>query len=142
MKDLQLVDELPLDLAKRARHVVTENNRVWRGVESLRAGDLHTFGSLLTASHLSLKNDFEVSCKELDLLVELALEMPGVLGSRMTGAGFGGCTIALISQANLPLFETKITQHYQDATGLKAEIYIFKPASGALAMAKAEAPQT
>lgn len=142
IKDLQLLDDLPPKLAKRARHVVTENDRVWRGVEALRAGDLHTFGNLLTESHFSLKDDFEVSCKELDLLVELALEIPGVLGSRMTGAGFGGCTIALVPQANLPLFETEITQRYLDATGLNAEIFIFKPASGALVMAEAKFPQT
>ncbi|HBN94848.1 MAG TPA: galactokinase, partial [Firmicutes bacterium] len=91
MEDLSLVNALPQVLAQRARHVVTENNRVLRGISALKAGDLESFGKELTASHQSLQHDFEVSCAELDLLVELALKVPGVLGSRMTGAGFGGC---------------------------------------------------
>ena len=91
---LNLVNELPAPLAKRARHVVTENARVLEGVAALKAGDLVKFGRLLNASHESLRDDYEVSCRELALLVELALEVPGVLSSRMTRAGFGGFTKA------------------------------------------------
>lgn len=122
--------------------MVTENERVLHGIAALQAGDLQTFGNLLNASHLNLKNDFEVSCKELDLLVDLALKVPGVLGSRMTGAGFGGCTIALVPQSNLHRFKEEITQSYRDATGLETEIFVFKPSPGAWAMAEAETPQT
>lgn len=131
MDHLPLVNALPSILAKRARHVVTENNRVLTGVSALKAGDIKTFGQLLNASHESLKNDFEVSCPELDLLVQLALKIPGVLGSRMTGAGFGGCTIALVPHVELPLFMETIFKNYLAQTGLSAEIFVFHASSGA-----------
>ena len=126
-----MVNGLPDVLAKRARHVVTENNRVLAGIKALEAGDLVQFGELLTASHLSLRDDFEVSRKELDLLVELALGVPGVLGARMTGAGFGGCIIALVPERALREFKERVFQGYKEETGLEAEIYVFKPAVGA-----------
>lgn len=142
VEHLSLVNELPEEMAKRARHVITENERVLQGIKALEAGDLTEFGKLLNASHSSLKDDFEVSCRELDLLVSLALEVPGVLGSRMTGAGFGGCTIALVPQANLPQFRQHINELYSEATGLQPEIFVFQPAPGAWAMAEGETPQT
>lgn len=128
---LHLVNELPSQVAMRARHVVTENDRVLKGIRALKAGDLKTFGELLNASHVSLRDDFAVSCPELDLLVELALKVPGVLGSRMTGAGFGGCTVSLVPQTSLPLFETTIRDNYQAQTGLQAEIFVFSASPGA-----------
>ena len=97
--------------------MITENERVLKGVAALKAGDLEEFGRLLNASHASLRDDYEVSCRELDTLVELALEVPGVLGSRMTGAGFGGCTIALVPQPSLPAFQEHIHKHYTSAQG-------------------------
>ncbi|HBG09129.1 MAG TPA: galactokinase, partial [Firmicutes bacterium] len=129
--DLSLVNQLPDPLARRARHVVMENARVQQGVTALKAGELEEFGRLLTASHKSLRDDYEVSCAELDLLVELALEVPGVLGSRMTGAGFGGCTIALVPQTSLPAFEKTVSEEYQRRTGIQPEIFVFRPAPGA-----------
>lgn len=131
MEHLPLVNGLPDVLAKRARHVVTENNKVLAGIKALEAGDLVQFGELLTASHLSLRDDFEVSRKELDLLVELALGVPGVLGARMTGAGFGGCIIALVPERALREFKERVFQGYKEETGLEAEIYVFKPTAGA-----------
>lgn len=139
--DLSLVNQLPDPLARRARHVVMENARVQQGVTALKAGELEEFGRLLTASHKSLRDDYEVSCTELDLLVELALEVPGVLGSRMTGAGFGGCTIALVPQTSLPAFEKTVSEEYQRRTGIQPEIFVFRPAPGARIITEAD-PQS
>ncbi len=132
VEDLPLVNALPQLLAKRARHVVTENNRVLSGIEALRAGDLVTFGQELTKSHRSLQNDFEVSCPELDLLVDLSLGQPGVLGARMTGAGFGGCAIALVPRERLAEFEQRVTADYAAKTNLTAEVYVFGASHGAM----------
>lgn len=139
--DLSLVNQLPDPLARRARHVVMENARVQQGVTALKAGELEEFGRLLTASHKSLRDDYEVSCTELDLLVELALQVPGVLGSRMTGAGFGGCTIALVPQTSLPAFEKTVSEEYQRHTGIQPEIFVFRPAPGARIITEAD-PQS
>ena len=128
---LQLIQNLPGTLAQRARHVVTENDRVLQGIKWLKAGDLDSFGRALTASHRSLQHDFEVSCPELDLLVELALKVPGVLGSRMTGAGFGGCTVSLVPRRQLSLFEETVTKDYLAQTNLQAEMYVFSASPGA-----------
>jgi galactokinase len=119
-------------LYRRARHVVSENYRVLEAVKVLEAGDLGRFGQLMNASHESLRDDYEVSSKELDVLVELAWKQPGVLGARMTGAGFGGCTVNLVRQEAAEAFAEAVRRGYQDALGLKAEIYIFKASQGAL----------
>ncbi len=131
VEHLDLIGALPEVLAARARHVVTENNRVLTGIEALKAGDLATFGEALTASHRSLQKDYEVSCPELDLLVDLSLAHPGVLGSRMTGAGFGGCTISLVPRQELAEFEEKVTAEYFAQTKLQAEVYVFSASPGA-----------
>ena len=128
---LPLVNALPEALAQRARHVVTENHRVLTGIEALKTGDLESFGKALTASHHSLQHDFKVSCPELDLLVELALQVPGVLGSRMTGAGFGGCTVSLVPRSKVSLFEETVGKDYLAKTGLQAEFYVFNASQGA-----------
>ena len=119
-------------LFRRARHVVSENGRVLEAVRVLEAGDLERFGELMNASHESLRDDYEVSSKELDILVELAWKQPGVLGARMTGAGFGGCTVNLVYQEAAQAFAEAVRRGYQDALGLKAEIYICKASQGAL----------
>ena len=131
MEHLPLIEQLPGTLASRARHVVSENDRVLKAIKALKAGDLVSFGQALTASHQSLQYDFEVSCPELDLLVELALEVPGVLGSRMTGAGFGGCTVSLVPRPQLALFEERVTKNYEAQTKLQAEVYVFSASPGA-----------
>jgi galactokinase len=119
-------------LFRRARHVVTENQRVLEAVQVLESGDVERFGELMNASHESLRDDYEVSSKELDVLVELAWKQPGVLGARMTGAGFGGCTVNLVHQEAAEPFAEAVRRGYQDALGLKAEIYICKASQGAL----------
>ena len=119
-------------LLKRARHVVTENQRVLRAVKALEAGDLEQFGTLMNLSHDSLRDDYEVSCRELDTLVELAWKQPGVFGARMTGGGFGGCTVNLVHEARCDAFEVAIREGYRAALNLEAEVYTFKAADGAL----------
>ncbi len=119
-------------LFRRARHIVTENYRVLEAVQVLESGDIERFGQLMNASHKSLRDDYEVSSKELDVLVELAWKQPGVLGARMTGAGFGGCTVNLVRQDAAEDFAEAVRRGYQDILGLKAEIYICRASQGAL----------
>ncbi|MGH9470031.1 MAG: galactokinase [Terriglobia bacterium] len=120
-------------LYKRGRHVVTENERVLGAVRALEAGDLRSFGELMNQSHESLRDDYQVSCRELDLLVALARKQPGVLGARMTGAGFGGCTVNLVLQDAVEAFSKSVSQDYEKSCGLKAEIYACHASDGALA---------
>lgn len=116
---------------RRARHVVTENRRVLDGVAALRSGDLEEFGRLMDASHESLRTDYQVSCPELDVLVELARGVRGVYGARMTGAGFGGCTVALIRREAEEEFIRRITDGFVDAFGYHPEVYSCAPVDGA-----------
>jgi len=120
-------------LLRRARHVVTENQRTLEAVKVLGEGDLVRFGELMNASHESLRDDYEVSSKELDTLVELARQQPGVLGARMTGAGFGGCTVNLVLAEAAAAFTENVRKGYQEALGMKAEIYVCRASDGALA---------
>ncbi|NPV88025.1 galactokinase [Coprothermobacteraceae bacterium] len=121
-------------IRKRARHVVTENHRVLQAVQALRNGNLVRFGELMVQSHSSLKYDFEVSCPELDLLVELALTTEGVLGTRMTGAGFGGCTVSIVKTEALEYFKDRVSAEYTKAVGYSPSIYVVRPAQGARAL--------
>lgn len=122
-------------LFKRARHVVTENQRVLKAVEALEAGNLSGFGKLMNQSHESLRDDYEVSSRELDALAELAWKQPGVYGARMTGAGFGGCTVNLVQQDAAAPFVEAVSAGYEKALGMKAEIYVFQASEGAFAAA-------
>jgi len=117
----EILDEVT---RKRCRHVVTENQRVLDAVQALEAGDLAQFGRLMNASHLSLRDDYEVSCPELDAMVEAAWAQAGVLGARMTGAGFGGCTVSLVLNEAVESFQRDVAQRYTQATGLVPEIYV------------------
>ena len=119
-------------LLRRARHVVSENERVLEAIQVLESGNLERFGQLMNASHVSLRDDYQVSSKELDVLVEVAWKQPGVLGARMTGAGFGGCTVNLVRQEAAEAFGDAVRRGYQDALGLKAEVYICRASAGAL----------
>lgn len=110
-------------LEKRAKHTVYENQRTLKAKDALKKNDLVAFGHLMDESHDSLKNDYEVTGKELDTLVAAARRQPGVLGARMTGAGFGGCAIALVKEANTADFETKVGAAYQDEIGYEATFY-------------------
>lgn len=120
-------------LLRRARHVVGENQRVLEAVRVLEESDLERFGELMNESHESLRDDYEVSSKELDVLVELAQKQPGVLGARMTGAGFGGCTVNLVRADAAETFAEAVRKGYQEALGLQAEIYVCQASNGALA---------
>ncbi|RPJ62601.1 MAG: galactokinase, partial [Acidobacteria bacterium] len=115
---------------QRARHVVTENERVLSAVKSLKAGDIVQFGRLMYESHASLRDDYEVSCAELDVLVELASRQPGTIGARMTGAGFGGCTVNLVPAEAVADFQAAVAEKYQARTGLKPMIYVCSPSNG------------
>jgi galactokinase len=123
--------ELPEIVLKRCRHVVTENERVTKAAICLRNHDPLGFGKLMAESHRSLRDDFEVSCEELDLMVEIAGRAEGVLGSRMTGGGFGGCTINLVHAESVPQFRDLISAEYKNKTGHTPEIYVSRPAGGA-----------
>ena len=118
-------------LRKRARHVVTEDKRVLAAIEALNSGDLETFGRLMNESHDSLRDDYQVTGKELDTLVEEARKVTGVLGSRMTGAGFGGCTISLVRADNTEEFVDQVGENYKAQTGLQPDFYITTISDGA-----------
>jgi len=123
--------QLPEIIARRTRHIISENYRVQSGVQALRIGNCSAFGQLMIESHQSLKDDYEVSCAELDLLVNLALKQEGVLGARMTGAGFGGCTVNLIKKNYIDAFKKNIKNEYKKITGILPDIYVTPPAEGA-----------
>ncbi|MFL6439855.1 MAG: galactokinase [Terriglobales bacterium] len=130
--DLETSRDLLSDVIyRRCRHVVTENARVQRAAIMLREGNLKGFGELMAQSHTSLRDDYEVSCRELDILVEIAGRQPGVHGARMTGGGFGGCTINLVSAEHAANFRQNVATAYEQATGLVPEIYISTAADGA-----------
>lgn len=111
-------------LLHRAKHVVLENARVLESVEALKNNDLQHFGKLMNASHDSLRDLYEVSCTELDVMVEEARLIEGTLGSRMTGAGFGGCTVSLVHEDSVEAFVKQVGEAYQHRTGLEAEFYV------------------
>lgn len=116
---------------RRARHAVTENQRTMEAVKALEAGDVEEFGHLMNASHISLKEDYEVSGRELDILVEEAWKIGGVLGSRMMGAGFGGCTVSIVENSAVNDFISQVGENYYAQTGLKAEFYVVETGNGA-----------
>ena len=115
---------------RRCRHVVSENDRVLRCVEALAGGDLSTVGALMADSHRSLRDDYEVSCAELDLMVELAAQAEGVVGARMTGGGFGGCTVNLVRGDSVDAFKRSVAEGYRQQTGRAPEIYVTGAAEG------------
>ena len=122
---------LPPLVAQRARHVVEECERTRAGAALLRAGDAVGFGVLMNECHLSLRDRYEVSCPELDAMVEAAQGLPGCYGARLTGAGFGGCTVNLVEEAATAEFSSILARHYTKATGLQGEIYVCRPSAGA-----------
>lgn len=122
---------LPEIIEKRCRHVVTENKRTLAAAESLRKENLEKVGQLMFASHESLRDDYEVSCAELDELVEIARKIKGVFGARMTGGGFGGCTVNLLKRDAFGEFQKQIKQRYSEKFGIVPEIYLFQASDGA-----------
>jgi len=122
---------LPDVVLRRARHIVTEDVRVNRFVEASQAADLTAMGRLLVESHRSLQYDYQVSCVELDFLAEAALGIDGVYGSRMTGGGFGGCTVTMLRAEAAPHFRERISIAYQGRFGAVPRIYDCRPSAGA-----------
>lgn len=118
-------------IVRRARHVVSENDRVLRARQCLQNSELESLGKLMKESHASLRDDYEVSCRELDIMVSLADEFPEVLGSRMTGAGFGGCSISLLPGSVVEKFVMKVGAEYAAQTGMEADFYVARPGNGA-----------
>jgi len=116
---------------KRAKHAVYENQRTIRAYRALKANDLETFGKCMNASHISLRDDYEVSCEEIDILVNLAWQIPGVIGSRITGGGFGGCTVSIVKNDAVESFIEKVGEGYRARTGHAAEFYVVDVGEGA-----------
>jgi galactokinase len=115
---------------RRARHIVSENERVLEAADALAAGDLARCGALMNASHASMRDDYEISCEEVDVLVDIAQKLPGVFGSRMTGGGFGGCTVSLVEAGAADAFMDNLKAAYEKATGLKSTIFACSPQQG------------
>jgi galactokinase len=126
-------DALPPIVYNRCRHVVEENQRTREAAACFRRGDLTTVCKLMRESHRSLRDLYEVSCTELDIMVSVAEELSGFCGGRMTGGGFGGCTINLVESAHAEMFRNEIASRYQHETGISPEIYVCSAANGASA---------
>ncbi len=129
-------------LYRRCRHVVSEIQRVRDAFAALQAGDLSNLGKLISASHTSLRDDFDVSCDEVDQLVEIADQSPGVLGSRMIGAGFGGCVLSLVESDNIDAAARQVRQKYEDLTGDEPWMHIVQAADPAREIVRAESNES
>lgn len=121
-------DEIQL---QRAKHAVYENQRTIDAVTALKAGDIESFGKLMNQSHISLRDDYDVSCEEIDILVDLAWKIPGVLGSRITGGGFGGCTVSIVKDESIDTFIETIGKTYLEKVGHEVEFYTVDIGDGA-----------
>ena len=115
---------------KRAKHAVYENRRTIRAVEALKNNDLETFGKLMNASHVSLRDDYAVSCSEIDVLVDAAWKVEGVIGSRITGGGFGGCTVSIVKDEAIEAFKEQVGKAYQEQVGKTPEFYVVEIGNG------------
>ncbi len=115
---------------KRAKHAVYENQRTVRAVEALKNNDIKLFGELMNQSHVSLRDDYEVSCPEIDVLVEEAWKVPGVIGSRITGGGFGGCTVSIVENGAIDAFQKAVGEAYEKRTGKQADFYVVEIGDG------------
>jgi len=122
--------DLPNLIYRRCRHVISENERVLRCAKALQTGDLAIVASCMAESHLSMKDDYQISCRELEVMVEIAERHDGVIGSRMTGGGFGGCTINLVKTEAVDEFKRKVANEYKLATQIHADIYVSKAGAG------------
>ncbi|MDE0316918.1 MAG: galactokinase [Candidatus Poribacteria bacterium] len=137
LRDVTLADfkkyeaELPQITQKRCRYVVEENTRVQNAVDALIAKSIDTFGELMNASHAGLRDAYEVSCDELNILVDIAQSIDGVIGARMTGAGFGGCTVNLVYQNTVEEFQNRVMKEYTQRTGIEPDTYICNVGDGA-----------
>ncbi len=128
---LESRQHMPENVFRRCRHIITENDRVLRAAAALERSDLAAFGVLMAEAHRSIREDFEASCSELDILVEIASGIPGCYGARMTGGGFGGCTINLVDESKAEQFRAEMQSQYRVATGIVADIYLCRASAGA-----------
>ncbi len=126
--------EIPPDSLKRARHVITENIRTVAAADALLRNDMPELGRLMHEAHISYSQDFEASCPEADTMVDLAQGLPGLIGARLTGGGFGGCTINVVQKDHASAFANALRQRYQAATGIDPDIFICHASAGAHAM--------
>ncbi len=134
---MKIADSIEETLVRRrAHHVISENARVLDATAALKSGDLNTFGKLMNESHDSLRDDYEVTGKELDAMVNHARQQKGVLGSRMTGAGFGGCTVSLVHKAEIEKFRKNVGKAYKQETGLSPDFYIAEIGEGTVELGK------
>ena len=115
---------------RRVRHVISEDARVLKAIDALENGDIKTFGNLMNLSHNSLRDDYEVTCFELDTMVNEARKIDGVLGSRMTGAGFGGCTVSIVEEGSVDEFVANVGKNYEEKTGIKPSFYVTETGDG------------
>ena len=127
----QEANQLDTLTRRRARHVISENARTLEAAEALKQGDAQRLGQLMNESHASLRDDFEVSCRELNIMAEMAQHQPSCHGARMTGGGFGGCAVALVEAKGAMDFAATVAGQYEKATGLKSNIYVCQAADGA-----------
>jgi galactokinase len=125
--------DIPDTIYKRCLHVVSENQRVLEGAQYLTDGDVGRFGALMQQSHCSLRDLYEVSCRELDVMAEIAQSLKGYCGGRMTGGGFGGCTVNIVKAPDAESFAAQISERYQAAIGIKPDVYVCSAANGASA---------
>jgi len=126
--------EMPDNVLRRCRHIITENLRTAAAADALEAGNLKKLGDLMAAAHMSYRDDFEASCVEADTMVDLAQRLPGLIGARLTGGGFGGCTVNLVEEEQAAEFTARLGQDYRRATGIEPEIYDCRASAGAHAV--------
>jgi galactokinase len=119
----------------RCRHIITENDRVMKARAALLQSDVVQFGQLMVQAHVSMRDDFAASCAEIDMLVEIAVRHDGCFGARITGGGFGGCTVNLVSAEKAESFVEIVRLEYEERTGIVAQCFICEPSNGALAIA-------
>lgn len=130
--------ELDSVVLKRVRHIVTENARVLEAREAMLTGDANRMGEIMLRGHGSMRNDYEITCPEVDFLVEEASRLPGCFGARMTGGGFGGCTVNLVEKSLVESFSSALLERYKAEFGIRGEVYVCVPVDGAVALASKE----
>ncbi len=136
VEDLEACSELMSPASfMRCRHIITENGRVVAAKQALLAGDMRRFGKILVVAHASMRDDFAASCAEVDALVEIAVGQGGCYGARITGGGFGGCTVNIVEAERVAEFVEAVRREYELVTGIKAECFVSRPSDGALALA-------
>ena len=133
--------EMRPEVLKRCRHIITENTRTVAAADALEAGDLKALGRLMYEAHASYRDDFEASCPEADILVNLARKEPGCIGARLTGGGFGGCTVNLVENQNATAFSSHLRDGYQKTTGIEADIYLCHASAGVHQVQGTQAPK-